>query len=52
MEIAEKLKIPYALILGQKEALDGNVILRNLSSGVQEFFPLCKIIEVIKKRIK
>jgi len=52
LAIAEKLKIPYALILGQKEALDGNVILRNLSSGVQEFFPLCKIIEVIKKRIK
>lgn len=46
---ADRLKIKYALILGQQEVLDGMIILRDMSSGVQETVPLDKIINVLIK---
>ncbi|HAM95416.1 TPA: histidine--tRNA ligase, partial [Candidatus Azambacteria bacterium] len=41
-----------SLILGQKEVMDGNIILREMSSGVQEIIPLEKILNEVKKRLK
>jgi len=41
-----------ALIIGQKEVFEESVIVREMSSGVQETVPLTKIIEDIKKRLK
>ncbi|MCA9353820.1 histidine--tRNA ligase [Candidatus Nomurabacteria bacterium] len=38
--ITEKMGIPYALILGQKEALDGTVIVRNMENRSQEIVKL------------
>ena len=46
---AEKLKIPYAIILGQKEVLDGTVIVRNMDDRSQEEIKLDKLAEYIKK---
>lgn len=34
--IAERLKVPHTIILGQKEALDGTVIIRNMQNRSQE----------------
>jgi len=52
LRTANKLKVKLALILGQKEALEGNVILRDMETGVQEVLPLKKIIEQLKKRLR
>lgn len=52
LRIANRLGIKYALIMGQKEALDGTIILREMDSGVQETIPLDKIWEVVKQRLK
>ena len=49
---ANKLGIRYVLILGQKEALDGTVIIRDMSSGKQEIVKIEKVVAEIKKRLK
>ena len=46
---AENLRIPYSLILGQREALENSVIVRNTVSRAQETVPLCKLTEYFKK---
>ena len=52
LRIANRLNIKYTLIIGQKEALDGSVILREMDSGVQETIPLTKILDTVKLRLK
>jgi len=52
LKIADRLRVKYALILGQKEALDGTIILREMDSGRQEIIKFDKIVDVIKKRLK
>jgi len=46
---AEKLKIPYAIILGQKEVLDGTVLIRNMDDRSQDEIKVEKLGEYIKK---
>lgn len=48
---AEAFKSPIALIMGQKEAMDEMVILRDVKSGMQEVFSYDKIVEEVKKRL-
>ena len=52
LKIADRLGVAYALIVGQKEALDGTVILREMTSGIQETIPQAKLIETMKRRLK
>ncbi len=52
LEAASQLNAQFILILGQKEALDETIIIRDIYSGIQESIPLEKIIKEIKKRIK
>lgn len=52
LKIADRLGVKFALILGQQEALDNTVIIRDMTSGVQETVPQDKIVEEIKKRLK
>ncbi len=49
LAIAEKLQIPYALIFGQKEALDNSVIVRDMSNRSQETVKLSKLLEYLKE---
>ncbi len=51
LKAAQEFKAPVALIMGQKEALDEMVILRDVKSGMQEIFPYEKIIDEVKKRL-
>ncbi|MEK9166562.1 MAG: histidine--tRNA ligase [Patescibacteria group bacterium] len=51
LRVADKLGVEYSIILGQKEAMDGTVILRDMSSGIQETLPLPKLIERLKNKI-
>jgi len=52
LKIADKLKVPITLILGQKELLDKTIILRQMEERVQEAIKESKIISELKKRLK
>lgn len=49
LAIAEKLQIPYALLFGQKEALDNTVIVRNMSNRSQDTVKLTKLLDYLKE---
>ena len=49
---ADRLGVQYALILGQKEALEGTVIIRSMKTGKQDTVKLTKVVEEMKKRLK
>ncbi len=51
LKLAESTKVGTALIIGQKEARDGTVILRDIRSGMQELFTSDRIIDEVKKRL-
>ncbi len=48
---AMTFQAPIALIMGQKEAMDELVILRDVKSGMQEVISYDKIVEEVKKRL-
>lgn len=52
LQSADKAGSATALIIGQKEALDGTVIVRDMSSGAQETIAQDKIIDHLKKKTK
>jgi histidyl-tRNA synthetase len=52
LKVANKLGVELTLILGQKETLDGTVIVKNMTTGVQETVAADKLVDVIKKKLK
>lgn len=51
LEIANKMEAAYTLILGQKEVLDGTIIIRDMESGAQEIVDVGKVVPMMKKRL-
>ena len=49
---ADKVGVKYALIFGQKEALEGKMIIRHMTTGKQEIIKLEKLIKEVQKRLK
>jgi histidyl-tRNA synthetase len=49
---ANHLGVKFALILGQREALEGTIIIRNMKNGSQETVKLDRVVEIIKKYLK
>ncbi len=49
LAIAEKLEIPYAIIFGQKEAIENSVIVRNMQNHSQDTVKLAKLAEYVKE---
>jgi histidyl-tRNA synthetase len=49
---ANKIKAEVVLIIGQREALDDSVILKDMNGGGQETMPAGKIVKEVKKRLK
>jgi histidyl-tRNA synthetase len=49
---ADKIGAKYTLILGQKEALDGVIIIRDMKTGNQEIVKMDKVVERVKKKLK
>jgi len=49
---ADKQGVEITLILGQKEALDKTVIIKNMASGVQEIVSADKLIDLVKRKLK
>ena len=52
LKMADKSRVEYTLVLGQKEALDGVILVRNMSTGKQNKVALDKIVEEMKKTLK
>lgn len=48
MSIAEKMKIPYCMIFGQKEAMDNTVIIRNMDTHSQDTVKIDALPEYLK----
>ncbi len=51
LEEATKMNARYTLILGQKELMDGTIIIRDMESGAQEVVDSKKIIHEIERRL-
>lgn len=52
LRTADKLGIKYVLILGQKEALEDFVTLRDMETGTQKEIKLDKVVKEMKEKIK
>lgn len=52
LKVANRLGVEFTLILGQKETLDGTVIVKNMVTGVQETVSMDKLADMIKKKLK
>jgi histidyl-tRNA synthetase len=48
MRLADTVNAPYLLIMGRKEALEGNVILRERSTHTETFIPLASLVERLR----
>lgn len=51
MEIANRRKAKWAIVIGQKEVLDGTAIIRDMDAGTQEIVDVKKVISAIKKKL-
>lgn len=49
---ANKIGVKYTLILGQKEALEGKIIIKDMATGKQETVKLEKVVGETVKRLK
>ena len=52
LKVAERIDAGVALLLGQKEALDGTIIVRETGLGVQETIPQERLVEFLRKKLK
>ncbi len=52
LEMANKLKVKFTLILGQKEVGDGTILIRDMEGGIQEVVDFNKIEGEMKKRLE
>jgi histidyl-tRNA synthetase len=52
LESADKKGARYALILGQKEIVDGTVLIRDMENGVQEVVDIKKAVKEVQKRLE
>ncbi len=52
LELADRLAVDYTLILGQKEMVDGTILIRDMEGGIQETVDFNKAVLEIKKRLK
>ena len=51
LEAANKLGVALTLILGQKEVLDGTIIVRDMESGAQEIVDAGKIVSIVRRKL-
>ena len=51
LKIADKMGVPLTLILGQKEALEGEIIIRDMETGAQQTAKIEKVVDAVKKKL-
>lgn len=52
LQMAENIKVPYAIIMGQMEAMSSSVIVRNMVNRSQETVPISNLPEYLKRIFK
>ncbi|MFH1173071.1 MAG: His/Gly/Thr/Pro-type tRNA ligase C-terminal domain-containing protein, partial [bacterium] len=52
LEMANSLGVKLSLILGQKEVLDGTIMIRDMDGGVQEIVNFGKIALEVQRRLR
>jgi histidyl-tRNA synthetase len=51
-KMADKLKVRYTILLGQKEVLEGKAIVKDMKTGKQDIIKIEKVVGEIKKKLK
>lgn len=51
MELANRYKVKFAVIIGQKEVIDGTAVVRDMDSGTQEIVDVKKAVHEVKKKL-
>jgi histidyl-tRNA synthetase len=51
MEIANRKQAKFAVIIGQKEVLDGTAIIRDMDAGTQEIVDVRKVVQELRKKL-
>jgi len=51
MEVANRQEAKFAIVIGQKEVLDGTAIIRDMESGTQEIIDVQKVIQEVHKKL-
>ena len=52
LKMADRIGVKYTLILGQREALEGTIIIRDMTSGEQETVKLEKVVAEMERKLK
>lgn len=52
LELANKFGARYVIIIGQKELLEGTLLVRDMDGGIQESVPVEKIVSDIKRKMR
>ena len=52
LRMADGLAVKFVLILGQKEALEEKIIIREMKTGKQKIIPIKNVIKEVKRRLK
>jgi histidyl-tRNA synthetase len=52
LELANRVQAEYALIIGQKEIVDGTVLIRDMENGIQETVAFDRVIPEVTKRLR
>lgn len=52
LKLANRMGVKYVLILGQKEALEEEILIRDMETGKQKAVKMEKVVEELKKRLK
>ncbi|MCX8513692.1 MAG: His/Gly/Thr/Pro-type tRNA ligase C-terminal domain-containing protein [Candidatus Pacebacteria bacterium] len=52
LSMAEEMKIPFALIFGQREAMSDSIIIKDIEKQINKTVPLSKLISELEKIIK
>jgi histidyl-tRNA synthetase len=52
LKMADKMKAKYTLLLGQREALEGSIIIRDMENGKQETVKIESAVKEMQKRLK
>ncbi|MDD5490066.1 MAG: histidine--tRNA ligase [Candidatus Moranbacteria bacterium] len=52
LKVADRLGVEITLILGQKEAIDETVIVKDMASGNQEIIDAGRLVDEVKRRLK
>ncbi len=52
LKMADKLGVKYTLLLGQKEVLEGTIIIRDMKTGRQDSVKFDRAVKEVEKRLK